>query len=353
MKKIILSVLAMSTLMIACKDNDKENNLDENYDTSTEQTMADNEDQEYASSITRQEAEEMSQQWRDNVTVDENNQVNVKNFAAYGELQNSIRNLSVDPEVRNEMLGKNAYTAFEHFVDEMPAYLKTTYVMKEVEDVREAMDQYQYDMNHSEVSEELVKNHIMDLKEAVDDLDNEITDVRQSLDTSVEINYADYQEFTNNVNYNDEEGMIVITDYPIYTTVYNDWTSMSEASYNEQLTEVEKLNKDFQQMINTMPAYLKIDDVMDAVEDVQKEMNEYQEDKQKGVDQDEMEENLEEIDEALYDLDKEFKKARKKYAEDRKDATEEFMEEFTSDSDQTIRERVRDASEEYEEEMGS
>ncbi|BAO55099.1 hypothetical protein [Nonlabens marinus] len=349
MKKTLWSMLAISIALIACNDNKKKDNLTVS-EYETEQEVID-EEVDAVVVVTREEAETMANDMRENVVLDENNQVSIKSFKAYGQLQNQVRNLSVKPNTREVMSGKEAYQAFEYFVGEMPAYLKTNLVMKEVADVRMAMNKLNADLKDNTTSEATIKRHISKVKEAVEDLNNEIVDVRLSLETDNTIDFDAYRSFVDNVNY-DDQGYITIINFEEYGQVQNDWEALITAATADKDTYEQSLRNSFNNMVARMPAYLKIDDVMDAVADVRKELKEYEAEKaQADVDLDEQLENLEEIDEALYDLNKELLKSRRKYDDRKNDAIEEFMEEFNSNSNQTMKERLRDATEEYNEEM--
>ena len=342
-------MLAISMVLVACNENEKKDELVVS-EYETEQELID-EEADAVVVVTREEAETMANDMRENVIVDKNNQVSIKSFKAYGQLQNQVRNLSVKPNTREVMSGKEAYQAFEYFVDEMPAYLKTNLVMKEVADVRNAMNKLNADLNDDSTSEATIRRHIANVKEAVEDLNNEIVDVRLSLETDESIDFEAYRSFVDNVNY-DDKGFVTIINFDEYKQVQDDWNALIIASNAEKDAYEQSLSKNFNSMVARMPAYLKIDDVMDAVSDVRKELKEYEtEKKQADVDLDEQLENLEEIDEALYDLNKELIKSRKKFDDRKNDAIEEFMEEFNSNSNQTMQERLRDATEEYNEEM--
>ncbi|SCY38680.1 hypothetical protein SAMN05192588_2611 [Nonlabens sp. Hel1_33_55] len=347
MKKILLTLLTATIAFTACKDEKADDILV--MEVTDDNELNDGDNMETAAMVTREDAETMASDMKSNVTVDNDNNISITGFAEYGQLQNDIKNLSTSPNLRDKMNGEKAYASFETFVDRMPAYLKTNLVMKEVDDVKNAMDRFKAAQNNDDVTKATLKNRMVNVEEAVQDLNDEIVDVRLSLENDTTIDYDAYRDFVDNVNY-DDEGYITIINFENYGTVQNDWMAMNEASNTEKDSYQKTLRTSFNEMVNRMPAYLKIDDVMDAVADVQKEMKEYEQEKN-NVDTEENLENLEEIDEALYDLNKELIKSRKKYDDQKNDAIEEFMEEFNSNSNQTMQERVNDATEEYNEEM--
>ncbi|WP_304015524.1 hypothetical protein [Nonlabens dokdonensis] len=327
MKKSIFTILMLSTIMIACKDNDKETD-----DLAKEQSVAEadyenNDDYNTTAVVTYnlESAEEMADEARENVTMDKNNMVSLKNFTSYGELQNNIKNLSIDPNKRDKMQEKKAIESFNYFVSNMPNYLKTDLIMKEVEDARMAMKKLEKDLNDETTSSRVIKKHIQNVKDKVTDLNNEIVDMRLSLDKQ-DLDYAAYSDFVNNVNYNDV-GVITIVDFDNYRQFQDDYNTFNQADAENQMKLEQSLSTTFNEMVATMPNYLKIDDVMDALDDIRKEIKEYEtEINDPSIDNEEHLENLEEIDEAMYDFNKELLKARKKFDEENLDLLENYME---------------------------
>ncbi len=353
MKKIILSLAAVSMTLIACNNNEKQE--DEMDSASYDQSQVANDGTSMTADIviSREEAESMASDMKENVNVDANNQLSIKNFKEYGQLQNDVRNLSVNPNTRDVMAGKKAYESFNYFVEEMPAYLQTTLVMKEVGDVRTAMNRLNADLNDDNTTANEIENRIANVEETVEDLNEEIVDIRLSLENDPTIDYDAYRDFVQNVSY-DDAGYVTIVDFEEYDTVQDNWITMTSASPQEKMSFTQTLNSNFNNMVANMPAYLKIDDVMDAVDDVREEIQEYETEKDApDAELEDRIELLEEIEDALYDLNKELLKSRKKYDDRKQDAIEEFMEEFNSDSNQTMKERLRDATEEYNEEMNN
>ncbi|WP_156339992.1 hypothetical protein [Nonlabens sp. YIK11] len=350
MKKIFITMIAVSLAMTACKEEKTDETLVmEVYD----EDAATEDDSDVVAVVTREDAETMANEMKTNVNVDKDNNLTITGFEEYGQLQNDIKNLSTSPNLRDKMNGEKAYASFETFVAQMPAYLKTNLVMKEVSDVRNRMDRLNATLNNANATESAIKSRIVDVEEAVQDLNDEIVDIRLSLENDTSIDYDAYRDFVDNVNY-DDAGYVTIINFDNYAKVQDDRIALYEAADDEKNTYQKTLRASFNEMVNRMPAYLKIDDVMDAVADVQKEMKEYEMEKNNAeTDLDENLENLEEIDEALYDLNKELIKSRKKYDDQKSDAIEEFMEEFNSNSNQTMSERIKDATEEYNEEMNN
>ncbi len=351
MKKIFLSLAAVSMTLVACNNNEKENSAADAADYEQEELINDGTEMTADIVITREEAETMAKDMKENVKVDANNEVSITSFKEYGQLQNDIRNLSVNPDKRDVMAGKKAAESFNYFVQKMPAYLKTNLVMKEVGDVRNAMNRLTADLEDENTTRQEIENRIATVEEAVDDLNEEIVDIRLSLEEDPAIDYDAYRDFVQNVNY-DDQGYVTIIDFEEFDTVRDNWIAMSSATPQQKMSFTQTLRTNFNSMVANMPAYLKIDDVMDAVDDVDEEIDEYENEKDApDAELEDQLELLEEIEESLYDLNKELLKARKKYDEKRDDAIEEFMEEFNSDTNQTMKERLKDAREEYNEEM--
>lgn len=232
------------------------------------------------------------------------------------------------------MNGEKAYASFETFVDQMPAYLKTKLVMKEVADVRNAMDRFKAAQKDNSTTAAELKSRMANVDNAVEDLNDEIVDLRLSLENDDSIDYDAYRDFVENVSY-DDTGYITIINFEDYNTMQDNRMAMNDASNTEKDAYQKSLRTSFNNMVDRMPAYLKVDDVMDAVDDVEKEMKEYEMEKGK-VDAEESLENLEEIDEALYDLNKELIKSRKRFDDQNNDAIENFMGELNSYSSQNI-----------------
>ncbi|MGB5983626.1 MAG: hypothetical protein WBG46_15930 [Nonlabens sp.] len=334
MKRIYLSIIVIGFALTSCKESDEKvvdsddieaTSLNDSYDNDASNSA---ENENNGTNYDKSEASEMARQMKENVQVDKNNDISIKNFTAYGELQNQVKNLSIDPSVRSEMNSEKAKKAFETFKDEMPAYLNTVMVRKEVDDAERAMTRMYKTLENGNASEKIVKKHINKVKSSINDLNQEIVDIRLSMDNDDSINFDSYSDFVNSVSY-DDNYRVTILEFEEYDKVSDDRMNMDNAAHNEKDQYAKILIEDFSTMISNMPEYIKIDDVEDAVEDVQKEMREYQEEKGSStITKEENQENLEEIDEALYDLNKELIKARKKYDSQRNDAIENYMEEL-------------------------
>lgn len=333
MKKTLFTITIITAMLVSCNDNkNKEAELAGN-DSKPQNTSYETEklipvspwDTTY---FTEDDAVQMANQIKKEVTVDQNNNLSIKSFTAYGELQNQVRNLSIHPDVRDEMASQKVRKAFKTFKEEMPAYLKTKMVKKEVDDVEKVMKRHEEVLNDQNATEAKVRKHIARVKDAVEDLNNEIVDVRLSLEKDDSIDFKAYTDFVKNVNFDDSNN-VTITDFTDYDQVKVDQNNMNRAKDDEKMSYAAILIDDFSTMVAKMPSYLQIDDVMDAVEDVQEEMREYQE-SQNDPDNDYEDylDDMEDIDDALYDFNKELLKARKEFDEERINAIKEYMDDL-------------------------
>jgi len=200
--------------------------------------------------------------------------------------------------------------------------------------------------------------------------DKKEMDEDMSMDTEMEMEEGMEESKTAKVTYNKndtekiqrdfEESVMVENDratiiqgWTVYTTVDNDIVALREASSENRMTASQKLRTDFNQLKNSIPAYMNVRRVRRAVDDVDKEITDFEEDAANADTSDRrMEKNLENIGEAYDDLSEAIAKAREQYIENKADAMEEYLEEVNDlDSGKTTDERYRDAREEYDEEM--
>lgn len=347
----IYTMLMIALTLTACKnDEDKVDNLHREIDTETNYVTPIVEST--AVVVTREDAEKKAEEVRQNVTVDQSNrEVSIKNFTAYSDLQNQIRNLSLNSDTKEVMANKAANEAFTYFVEQMPDYLRTKLVMKEVADVRNAMNSLNADLENVSTPERVIQRHIADVQQELKELNEEIAYVRLILEPDATIDYDDYRDFITNVNYN-EEGVITIANFEDYNRLQKDRMALANAMKSEKENYSTSLITNFNNMVARMPAYLKVDDVMKAVADVKKEMKEYEADrKNTSISLEERLEDLERIDDALYDLNKELIKARQKYDSNAQDPLEAFRAQFINTANKTFDEQVKEADEEYDQKI--
>ncbi len=143
-----------------------------------------------------------------------------------------------------------------------------------------------------------------------------------------------------------------IRGYSDYSDMRNYLDIFANSTPETEMQSEFTLRESFDVFKNTIPYYLRRDDVNEAIKDVEKELTDYEENKAKeNPSPTEHDQNVREIQEAFDNLEKEIIKARKRFENNRKDAMEEFMEEIKDKSNKTQSERYRDAMEEYNEEM--
>ena len=140
----------------------------------------------------------------------------------------------------------------------------------------------------------------------------------------------------------DPEGIVGFDDWKDYTVINTEIIDISRRSVNEAKLRISSLNYRIANLSNTIPAYLKTEEVMEDVADIQKEYLELIEDTD--ASEEEIEENYEELAEQFADLNEELEETMDKYMDIHGDAIEEFMEEFSKGE-------YEDAIEEYNEEI--
>ncbi|PQJ31755.1 hypothetical protein BST92_07380 [Nonlabens arenilitoris] len=196
--------------------------------------------------------------------------------------------------------------------------------------------------------EEMVEN----TTEQVEETTVDIEDAAQETITYTKENVtALANDFESNVEVKDDN-IVAIKGYDSYTVLRTNIMDLSTVTEDNINSRSESLRNSFNSFKSTIPAYLRIDDVQDAIEDVEKEIKEYEEERvgEKASTKNNKE-NMEEIQEAFDDLEKEIIQARKKYVDNKEDAMEEYMEEINSSRKQSTTEKYLDATEEYNEEI--
>lgn len=205
-----------------------------------------------------------------------------------------------------------------------------------------------------------------DDKKEMDDVDDMSMETEMEMDdnmkmeesTTAKVSYT--KDDAEKMQLDFEESVMVENDrattiqgWTVYNTVNNDIVALRAASADTRMTASQKLRADFNQLKNSIPAYMNVRRVRRAVEDVDNEITDFEEDAaDASTSERKMEKNLENISEAYDDLAEAIAKAREQYIENKADAMEEYLEEVNDiDSGQTTDERYRDAREEYNEEM--
>ncbi len=140
----------------------------------------------------------------------------------------------------------------------------------------------------------------------------------------------------------DSKGIVGFDDWNDYTVVNYE---LAEIRNSQEVTisqRIRNMNYRIANLGNSIPAWLKTEEVMEDVADIQKEYKELIEDAD--ASEDEVKENLEELSEQFDDLREELNETVKKYTEIHADAIEEFNEEIKKG-------KIEAAIEEYNEEI--
>jgi uncharacterized protein (DUF885 family) len=140
----------------------------------------------------------------------------------------------------------------------------------------------------------------------------------------------------------DANGIAGFDDWRDYTVVNYELAEIRKAKYITTAQRVKNMNYRIANLGNSIPAWLKTEEVMEDVADVQKEYLELIEDAD--ASENEMKENLEELTEKFDDLKEELDETVQQYVKIHESAIEEFNEEFKKG-------KIEAAIEEYNEEI--
>lgn len=140
----------------------------------------------------------------------------------------------------------------------------------------------------------------------------------------------------------DTNGIAGFKDWKDFTVVNFELAEIERANYTTTNQRIRNMNFRVANLSNTIPAWLKTEEVMEDVADVQSEYLELI--KESNASENEIKENLEELSEKFDDLKEELNETVAKYVKIHEDAIEEFNEEL-DDGD------IEDAIEEYNEEI--
>ncbi|WP_405378094.1 hypothetical protein [Nonlabens sp. Asnod3-A02] len=204
------------------------------------------------------------------------------------------------------------------------------------------------------------KEKMADISDDVmNEVENSTEDMMNNTENAMDktVSYTEEQatqmanDFESNVEVKDGK-IVSIKGYDAYNNLRTSFTDLKESSADNVKMKSESLRASFNSFKTSIPEYLHVDDVNDAIEDVEKEIKEYEEEMVgKKASEKNNKKNIEKIQEAFDDLEKEMVQAREKFIDNKKDAMEEYMEEINSSRNQTTTERYLDATEEYNEEM--
>lgn len=140
----------------------------------------------------------------------------------------------------------------------------------------------------------------------------------------------------------DAKGIAGFDDWSNFTIVNSELAQMRKSKFVTTAQRIRNMNFRMANLANTVPSWLKTEEVMEDVTDVQNEYLELIEDP--NASENEMKENLEELSEKFDDLKEELDEAVKEYTKINENAIEEFIEEVNKGN-------IDAAIEEYNEEI--
>ncbi|WP_142785446.1 hypothetical protein [Changchengzhania lutea] len=187
------------------------------------------------------------------------------------------------------------------------------------------------------------KQNANDIENEVDtevitsDVDADVND--ENVVTSREYAMKDGSKITYESN---KRGVVAMNDWPSYNELNLEMDKIEGADFVITKEEVDDLDAMISNLGNSIPAWLKTEEVMEDVADVQKEYKELI--NESDASEKEHKENLEELSEKFDDLREELNETVQKYIDIHKDAIEEYNEEIKKG-------KVDAANEEYQEEI--
>lgn len=140
----------------------------------------------------------------------------------------------------------------------------------------------------------------------------------------------------------DANGIAGFDDWADFTIINYELAEIRKANYITTAQRVKNMNYRIANLGNTIPSWLKTEEVMEDVADIQKEYLELI--KESNASEKEMKENLEELSEKFDDLKEELDETVAEYVKIHESAIEEFNEEYKKG-------KIEAAIEEYNEEI--
>ncbi len=183
----------------------------------------------------------------------------------------------------------------------------------------------------------------------MDDMTNTETETIAYTNTEA----VDFQrDFAESVEVKDKKTTNV-KGWTIYTTVNDDIKMLRSAKPATRMTAAQKLRADFNSLKNSIPEYMNVRRVRRAVDKIDVRIEDFENDAaESDVTAKTLDKDLEKIGDAYENLSEQIAKAREQYIDNKEDAIEEYLEEINDlDKGKTYEERLRDAREEYDEEM--
>ncbi|MBU3011051.1 hypothetical protein KO506_06530 [Polaribacter vadi] len=177
------------------------------------------------------------------------------------------------------------------------------------------------------------KNNMDEAKEEI----AELVDMdKDNLDVEMESDLAEDEVKTRTYKMKEKETPIVydldargisgFNDWADYTVVNYELTNLRKVDYVTTRERIQNMNYRIANLGNTIPAWLKTEEVMEDVQDIQDEYLELIEDQD--ASEKEMQENLEELSEKFDDLKEELDETVNEYIKIHEEAIEEFNEEI-------------------------
>lgn len=183
------------------------------------------------------------------------------------------------------------------------------------------------------------KEDLVEITEVeIDNLENEEVEMNDEIKTRT----YKMKDKTSIVYNLDAKGIVGFDDWVNYTVVNAELTDIKRLNYVTTAQRVTNMNFRMANLGNTIPVWLKTEEVMEDVADIQKEYKELIE--EENASEEEMKENLEELSEKFDDLKEELDETVNKYIKIQESAIQEFNEEIKKG-------KIDAAIEEYNEEI--
>ncbi|MDX6745760.1 hypothetical protein SHK09_03050 [Polaribacter sp. PL03] len=180
-----------------------------------------------------------------------------------------------------------------------------------------------------------IKKEVIEIKE---DMGNKASNMQEEIKTRT-YKMKDGTAIVYNL---DAKGVVGFDDWADFTVVNSELAAMRKSKFLTTNQRIKSMNFRMANLGNSIPAWLKTEEVMEDVADVQKEYLELIEDSK--ASENERKENLEELSEKFDDLREELDETVAEYTKIHEEAIEEFNEEFKKG-------KIDAAIEEYNEEI--
>ncbi len=253
MKKIVMSILLISALMVGCKDQETENEksdetamnadqadnsssdgeewkYEENSDSNssmnqTGESSGNNNNgknpeemkrrdglteekqqklgmnsvnkKEVVYTFTRAEVESMATDFERNVETDASNAVRIRNYPTYTIMRGYVIDLSKSDDSNEAAREKTLRQAYNEFKRTVPSYLQRNDVIDAMANVEHRLNVYERERNMSKTSKEDNRENIDAIQRAFDDMEEEIAEVRKRFKENREDALEEFMEEIN------------------------------------------------------------------------------------------------------------------------------------------------------------